>query len=78
MAVGKVDGVTYTPPEDTGVMANIIGGLKAPMLSEGEVLDKTSAFWASAIYGFGGAVVGGLVTRKRSKAGKEAIGGWLF
>lgn len=78
MAVSTYDGTTYTPATETGVMDNLLGGLKAPMLADTELLDSSSAFWASAIYGGIGLTVGGMFARKRAADGKEPIGGFLL
>lgn len=78
MAVGTIDGTTYTAPTDTGIMANLISGLKAPMLGENEVLDPSGAFWAAVEYGLIGAGIGGIVGRRRSEAGKEKMLGIFF
>lgn len=78
MAIGKVAGTTYTPPTDTGILDNLVGGFKAPLLDDGEVLDSSSAFWASAIYGFAGTVIGGMIARSRTNAGKPAMAGFFL
>lgn len=78
MATGTVDGTTYTAPTDTGIMANLTSGLKAPMLAENEVLDASGAFWASVEYAAIGAGIGGIVGRRRAEAGKEKMAGIFF
>lgn len=78
MAIGTVSGTTYTPPTATGVTDNLIGGFKAPLLKDGEVLDASSAFWAATIYGFLGSAVGGMVGRSRALSGKEPMMKFLY
>lgn len=78
MAIGKVAGAVYTPPTETGVFDNLLGGFKAPLLADDEVLDADSAFWCSVLYGFGGAVVGGMIGRSRANAGKAPMAGFFM
>lgn len=78
MAIGKVAGNVYTPPTENGVFDNMLGGLKAPLLASGEVLDEDSAFWASMIYGMAGAVAGGMIGRSRANAGKAPMAGFFM
>lgn len=78
MAIGKTSGTTYTPPTQDGVFDNMIGGFKAPLLADDEVLDSSSAFWAAVIWGFAGSTVGGMVARSRANAGKPAMAGFYL
>lgn len=78
MAVGTIAGTVYTPPVEAGFMANLTGGLRAPMLAETEVLDSSSAFWAAGVYGFIGSWIGGVFGRKHERDGVDPVGGFYL
>lgn len=76
--VTKNEDGTYTEKTDPSLFENMLDGMKAPFLADNELLDSSSAFWASVGYAGLSAVGSSMYTRKRVREGKQPIGRVLF
>lgn len=69
---------TYTTSVAPTTFDNIMAAVQAPILASNEALDSSSAFWASAGWGFAGSVAGGMLARNRASKGDGPMLGFLF
>lgn len=74
--VKATDGTVST--QDNGLLDDIVGGIKAPFMKEGEYIDSKSALYG--LLGYGVAITAGVsvLTRRRAASGAKPMAGVFF